>query len=79
MDDVIVAVKGGEERKHRVFDSTVCALKWLFPSLPGKAKDLVSVKKLLAREGDSECVKDVLGWIIDIEVGRVALPERKLQ
>ena len=54
MDDVIVVVQGGAERQHRVFDSTVRALKWLFFSLPGEAKDSVSVKKLLAGEGDWE-------------------------
>ena len=71
--------KGGEERQHRVFDSTVRALKWLFPSLPGEAKDSVSVKKLLAGEGDWECVKEVLSWTINTEVGTVALPKHKLQ
>ena len=49
--------KVGSERQHRVFDSTVRALKWIFPSLPGEAKDSVSVKKLLAGEGDWESVK----------------------
>ena len=39
----------------------------------------MSVKKLLAGEGDWECVKEVLGWIIYTEAGTVALPERKLQ
>ena len=79
MDYVIVVVQGGSERQHRVFDSTVRALKSIFPSLPGEAKDLVLVKKLLAGEGDWEFVKKVPGWIIDTEAGTVALPERKLQ
>ena len=52
MDDVVAAVQGGAERQHRVFDSTVRALKWLLPLLPEEAKDSVSVKKLLAREVD---------------------------
>ena len=56
MDDVISMVQGGEERQHRVFDSTVRALKWIFPSLPREAKELVLVNKLLAGEGDWECV-----------------------
>ena len=71
--------RGGAERQHRVFDSTVRALKWLSPSLPGEAKDSVLVKKLLAGEGDWECVKDVLGWTINTKDGTVALPECKLQ
>ena len=37
------------------------------------------VKKLLAGEGYWECIKEILGWIIDIMAGTVALPERKLQ
>ena len=79
MDDVISAVQGGEEQQHPVFYSTVCAIKLLPPSLPGKSKDLVLVKKLLDGEGDWECVKEVLGWIIDNEAGTVALLEHKLQ
>ena len=39
----------------------------------------MSVKTLLAREGDWECVKDVLGWIIDTKSGDVALLDHKLQ
>ena len=39
----------------------------------------MAVKKLLAREGDWECIKEVLGWIIDTKAGTIALPERKLQ
>ena len=60
MDDVIAVAQGGGEQQHQVFDSTVRALKWLLPSLPGEAKDLVSVKKLLDGEGDWECMKEVL-------------------
>ena len=52
MDDVIPVVQGGPDRQHRVFDGTVRALKWLFPSLPGELKDLVSVKKVVAGEGE---------------------------
>ena len=37
------------------------------------------VKKLLAGEGDWECFKEVLGWIIDTEAGTIALPDCKLQ
>ena len=72
-------VQGGADRQHRVFNSIVRALKWIFPSLPGEAKDSVLVKKLLAREGYWECVKEVLWWIIDTDAGTVSLPERKLQ
>ena len=36
-------------------------------------------KKILDKEGDWECIKEVLVWIIDIEAGMVALPERNLQ
>ena len=79
MDDVISVVQGAQDRQHRVFDGTVRALKWLFPFLPGELKDSVSVKKLVAGEGDWTCVKEVLGWILDTEAGTVTLPERKLE
>ena len=49
------------------------------PSLLGEAKDLLSVKKVLTGEEDWMCVKEFLGWIIDMEEGTVALPERKIQ
>ena len=51
MDDIISVVQGGLDHQHRVFDGTVRALKWLFPSSPMDSKDLVSIKKLLAGEG----------------------------
>ena len=79
MGDVISVLQGGPYRQHRVFDGTVRALKWLFPSLPGELKDSVSVKNLVAGEGDCTCVKEVLRWILDTEAGKVTLPERKLK
>ena len=79
MNDVISVVQGGPNHQHRFFDGTSRALKWLFPSLPGELKDLVSLKKLVAGEGDWTCVKDVLGWILDTEAGKVTLPERNLE
>ena len=48
MDDIISAVQGGPYRQHRVFEGTVCALKWIFPSLPEELKDSVNVKNLVA-------------------------------
>ena len=33
MDDFISVVQGDPDRQHRVFDGTVRALNWLFPSL----------------------------------------------
>ena len=44
MNDVISVVPGVPYRQHRIFDGTVHALNWIFPSLPGEIKDLVSVK-----------------------------------
>ena len=37
------------------------------------------VKNILVREGDWECVKEVIWCIIDTKAGTIALPERKLQ
>ena len=79
MDDVISAVQGVLDFQHRVFDGTCRALKCLFPSLPGELKYSVSVKNLLAVEGDWTCIKGVLGWILDTEAGTVALRERKIE
>ena len=49
------------------------------PSIFREAKESMLVKTLLDVEGDRECVKEVLGWIVDTEAEMVALPERKLQ
>ena len=79
MDCVISAVLIGPERQHRVFDSIVRALRWIFLSLPGETKDSVSIKKLLGGgEGDCICAKEFLGWTIDTEEGTVALLERNI-
>ena len=61
MDDVISTVQGGPDCQHQVFDSTICSLKWFFPSLPGESKDSVRVKNLMAGEGGWNCAKVILG------------------
>ena len=65
MDGVISVVQGGQDCQHQVFVGTVCALRWLFLSLPGELKYSVSVNNFVVGEGDWTCVKDVLGWILD--------------
>ena len=37
------------------------------------------VKNLVAGEGDYTSVKEVLGWILDMEAGKVTLPERNIE
>ena len=44
MDSVISSIQGGPKIQHRVFDGTVCALKWIFPSLPQDSKDSMNAK-----------------------------------
>ena len=39
----------------------------------------MSVKKLVAGEGEWTCVKEVLGWILDTEARTVTILERKLE
>ena len=65
MDDVITSFQVRADPQREVFGYTVQALKWLFPPLPGKTKDSVSVKNLMAGEGDWTCVKEFLGWLIN--------------
>ena len=79
MDDVISAVKGLLDHQQRVFDGTVCAFKWIFLSLMVKLKYSVSVRKLVAGEGDWTCVKEALGWILDTEAGTATLSEGKIE
>ena len=79
MDSVISVVQGGPDLQHRVFDCTVRALNWLFPSLMGDSKDSESIKNILSGEGDWIFVKEVLGWTLDTEAGMVILLEQKLR
>ena len=67
MYDVISAVQGGPEFQHQVFDGTIFALKWLLLSLPGEYKYSLRVKNILAGEGHEICIKEFLGWTIDME------------
>ena len=39
----------------------------------------MSGKILISEEGDCTCTKEVLGWMLEIEPGTVALLEQKLQ
>ena len=71
-------VQGVSDRQQRVFDGTVRALKWIIPSLPGELKESASVKNIVTGEGDCNCVKEVLGWILDTEAGTVTLSRHKL-
>ena len=68
-------MQGWKYCQHRVFDGTVCALKWIFLSLAGGSKDLVSMKKLLVGKENWTCIKEVLGWTLDTEAGTVTLTE----
>ena len=74
MDDIVSEVQVGPGRQHIVFDGTVSALKWIFPSFPGELKDSVSMKELVMGEGYWTCAKEVLGWILYMDAGTVTLP-----
>ena len=75
---MISEVQERPERQHRVFDRTIRTLKWTFPYFPGKTEDSASVKNILVGEGNWTYVKEVLGWMVDMEAGAIALPEQKL-
>ena len=79
MDDVISVVQGGPDCQHRVFEGIECTLKWLFLLSPGELKNLVSMKKIVAVEGDQTYIKEVLVWILGTEAGTATLPEMKIK
>ena len=58
MYDVLSAVQGVPDRQHRVFGSTVRALRWLFLSLLGEIKYSATVKTLVVGEGNKYQPKD---------------------
>ena len=74
--DVISVVQGGLDRQDRFFDCKVYALKWLFPSLLGEIKVSVSVNNIILGVRDWTFVREVLGWILETEVGTVTHPQR---
>ena len=45
IDSIIYTVQGSTKIQHPLFYFTVCALKWIFSSLPGESNDTVSAKK----------------------------------
>ena len=79
MDDVISAVQVGQSDNTESLTAQSMLSNGPPPLLPREAKDLVSVKRILAGEVNWECVKEVFGWIIDTKSGTFALPECKLQ
>ena len=72
-------MEGDPKGHHQVFDVKVRALKRILSSLPVYSKDSAIIKKFLAREGNWTFIKEVLGWTIYTEAGKVTLLERKLQ
>ena len=75
MDDMITSMQRGLDQQLEVLNGTFWSLKWLFPSLPGKTKDYNSIKKMMAGKGNWTYTKEVLGWLINIEAGKLVLLE----
>ena len=65
MENLICANQGSAAQQHRVLDLTLCALKEIFPSVPEEIKDLASLKKGLAVDGERKTTKEILGWVVD--------------
>ena len=52
MDDLMAATQGDRAQQRRVTELTLRALKEIFPSLPAKLKDSISLKKAMQGDGD---------------------------
>ena len=65
MDDLICANQWGTAQQQRILDLTICALKDIFPSLPGEIKYSTSLKKGLAGDWGWKKNKKILGWVVN--------------
>ena len=61
MDDLMSATQGNRPQQERVTELTLWALKEIFPSLPAKVKDSVSLKKAMQGDRDWAQTKEILG------------------
>ena len=77
MDELLCAAKGDPAQQQRVSELTICALKYIFPSLPDEVKDSVILKKALAGYGDWARVKEILGWLINTHRGTLSLSSKQ--
>ena len=76
MDNSTTAVQGGTNIQGQVFDGTIQYFTWISTHFTNTEKELVRTKVLLEEEGDWVYVKEVLGRTVEIESGKVALPEK---
>ena len=54
-------------------------IKDIFPSLPYKIKDSISLKKAWQGDGFWTLQKEILGWILNSKAGTFQLPSRRLK
>ena len=78
VDDINCLAQGDAVQQQRVSELVLRALKDIYPTIPGKTKDSVSLKKARAGDGDWEQVKEILGWIINTHLGTLRLSQKRI-
>ena len=66
------------DKQQRASELTLRDLKENFPSLPYEVKYSVSLKKALQGDGDWAHIKEILGWLINMQDGNLRLPPKRL-
>ena len=78
MDDLNCATQGDMEQWQWSSKLTLQYLKEIFPSIPSEFKDSVSLEKLLQGDGDWYHIKEILGWIINMQDDTLRLHTKHL-
>ena len=76
MNDLKCLAQGSPDQQRQVTEMVLQGIKDIFPYLPSKLKDSVSLKKALQGDGNWEVKKEILGWILNSEKGTFQLPPR---
>ena len=66
-------------QQRRVTEMVLQGIKDIFPSLPYKIKDSISLKKAWQGDGFWTVQKEILGWILNSKAGTFQLPSRRLK
>ena len=79
MEELCCLAHGSTDQQRQVTEMVLQGIKDIFPSLPLKMKDSVSLKKSRKSDGGWVVEKDILVWILNSEKGTFQLPFRCLK
>ena len=78
IDDLNCLAQGSPAQQQRVNEMVLQGINDIFPSLPDKIKDSISIKKDRQGDGDWYVQKEIFGCILNSGGGIFQLPPRQL-